>query len=60
MTSRGASCLLVVAVAVIAGIILYDTVFPSQRVADFTNVTYAGSDGVTLRAYLARPTGAGG
>jgi carboxymethylenebutenolidase len=51
--------LLVVAVMMIGGIILYDTVFPSQHVADFTNVTYADSDGVTLRAYLARPTGAG-
>jgi carboxymethylenebutenolidase len=48
--------LLVVAVA---GVILYDSLFPAQTAADFTNVTYPGPDGVTLRAYLAKPDGAG-
>jgi len=57
--AMGVLGLLVATVAVIGGIILYDTVFPSQRVTDFVNVTFTGSEGVMLRAYLARPAGAG-
>jgi len=43
----------------IAGVILYDSLFPVQTAADFTNVTYPGPDGITLRAYLAKPQGDG-
>jgi carboxymethylenebutenolidase len=43
----------------VAGVILYDSLFPAQTAADFTNVTYTGPDGVTLRAYLAQPAGDG-
>ena len=57
--AMGVLGLLVATVAVTGGIILYDTVFPSQRVTDFANVTFSGVEGVTLRAYLARPAGAG-
>lgn len=46
-------------VVAIAGVILYDSLFPAQTAADFTNLTYPGPDGVTLQAYLARPDGAG-
>jgi carboxymethylenebutenolidase len=46
-------------VLVIAGIIAFDHFFPAQRVTDFTNVTYPGSDGTTLHAFLAVPAGDG-
>jgi len=46
-------------VLVVAGVILYDSFFPAQTAADFTNVTYPGPGGVTLRAYLAKPQGDG-
>jgi carboxymethylenebutenolidase len=46
-------------VLVVAGIILFDTIFPSQRVIDFTNVTFTDAGGVTHHAYLAKPEGAG-
>jgi len=59
LTLLGLLGLVVLVVMAVGGLIAYDSVLPSQRVADFTNVTYAGSDGVTLRAYLARPSGAG-
>ena len=48
----------VIGVLAVAGIIVFDSVFPAQRVTDLTNVTYAGPDGVTLHGYLARPAGA--
>ena len=48
-----------VLVLVVAGIVLFDMVFPSQRVTDFTNVTFRDSDGATHHAYLAKPEGAG-
>lgn len=38
-----------------AALILPDSIFPDQRVTDFSNVTYPGPDGVTLHAYLAQP-----
>jgi len=44
---------------VVAGVVLFDSLFPAQTATDFTNVTYPGPDGVTLRAYLAQPTGDG-
>lgn len=43
----------------LAGVILYDSLFPAQTAADFTNITFPGPDGVTLRAYLAKPQGDG-
>jgi carboxymethylenebutenolidase len=43
----------------VAGIVLYDSLFPAQTAADFTNLTYPGPDGVSLRAYLASPQGEG-
>jgi len=43
----------------VAGVILFDSLFPAQTAADFTNVTYPGPDGVTLRAYLVQPDGDG-
>jgi len=46
-------------VLVVAGVILFDTVFPSQRVTDFTNVTFTDVVGATHDAYLAKPEGAG-
>ena len=46
-------------VLVVAGVILFDTVFPSQRVTDFTNVTFTDDGGATHHAYLAKPEGAG-
>ncbi len=48
-----------IGVLAVVGVIAFDGMFPSQRVTDFTNVTYAGVEGVTLRAYLARPAGTG-
>jgi carboxymethylenebutenolidase len=46
-------------VVAVAGVILYDSLFPAQTATDFTNVTYPGPDGVTLQAYLAEPEGDG-
>jgi carboxymethylenebutenolidase len=46
-------------VIVVGGIILADSLFPDQRVTDFANVTYPGSDGQPLHAYLARPSATG-
>ena len=43
----------------VAGVILFDSLYPAQTAADFTNVTYPGPDGVTLRAYQAQPEGEG-
>lgn len=51
--------LLLAGVLVIAGIIVYDSQFPAERVSDLTNVTYTGADGETLRGYLAVPPGGG-
>lgn len=51
--------LMLVGVLVIAGIIIYDSRFPAQRVSDLTNVTYTSADGTTLRGYLALPPGTG-
>jgi carboxymethylenebutenolidase len=48
-----------IVVVAMAGIILFDSLFPAQTAADFTNVTYPGPDGTTLRAYLAQPEGEG-
>jgi carboxymethylenebutenolidase len=48
-----------VLVLVLAGIILYDTMFPAQRVTDFTNVTFTDAGGATHHAYLAQPASAG-
>lgn len=55
----GVLALFLVGVLILAGVILYDGIFPAQRVTDLTNVTYVGPDGTTLHGYLARPTGAG-
>ena len=43
----------------VAGVILFDSLFHAQTAADFTNVTYPGPGGITLRAYLAQPAGDG-
>lgn len=47
---------LLVAVAVVAlvviGTVAYDSIFPSQRASDFTNVTFQGDNGIQLQAYL--------
>lgn len=51
--------LVLVGVLVIAGIIVYDSLFSAQRVSELTNVTYPGPDGITLRGYLAVPPGGG-
>jgi len=42
-------------VVIIGGLILADSLFPDQRVTDFANVTYPGSNGQPLQAYLAQP-----
>ncbi len=55
----GIAVLIAASMLVLAGVILYDSTFPAQRVTDLTNVTYAGPNGVTLHGYLARPTGNG-
>lgn len=55
----GVLAFLLAGVLILAGVILYDSLFPAQRVTDLTNVTYAGPDGTTLHGYLARPAGAG-
>ena len=44
-------------VLAVAGIVLLDTIFPSQRVTDFTNVTFTDVDGAMHHAL---PGGAGG
>ena len=44
---------------IIGGLILADSLFPDQRVTDFANVTYPGSNGITLHAYLAQPSKTG-
>jgi hypothetical protein len=46
-------------IAVIAGMIIWDSIFPAQQATDFTNITYPGEDGLALNAYLAKPQGAG-
>ena len=55
----GIVVLIAASILVLAGIILYDSAFPAQRVTDLTNVTYSGPNGVTLHGYLARPAGSG-
>ena len=49
----------VIGVLVVAGLIVFDSVFPAQRVTDLTNVTYEGPDGARLHGYLPRPAGNG-
>lgn len=39
----------------LAGLLVWDTLFPSQHVNDFANVTFSGPGGITLQGYLARP-----
>ena len=51
--------LVVLVVLGLAGILGFDTLFPGERVADLTNVTYPGPDGSTLQAYLVEPEGPG-
>jgi carboxymethylenebutenolidase len=51
--------LVLLLVLALAGVIAYDHFFPAQRVTDFTNVTYPGPDGTTLRAFVAAPPGDG-
>jgi carboxymethylenebutenolidase len=55
----GVLALVLAGALILAGVILYDGMFPAQRVTDMTNVTYAGPDGATLHGYVARPAGAG-
>lgn len=45
------------AVIAVVGLIAYDSLFPAQTAADFTNVTYSGPNGITLSGYLAQPSG---
>jgi carboxymethylenebutenolidase len=45
---------LVVLVVGVVGVIVADSMFGAQA-TDYTNVTYPGSDGATLHAYLAAP-----
>lgn len=61
LTRVALSVLGVIGIGILAviGIIVFDSVFPAQRVTDLTNVTYAGPDGATLHSYLARPAGDG-
>ncbi|MEZ4832048.1 MAG: hypothetical protein R2873_08625 [Caldilineaceae bacterium] len=50
----GLLAVVVLAVAVLAGIIVYDTNF-GVAVEDGHNVTFAGENGLTLQGYVARP-----
>jgi carboxymethylenebutenolidase len=45
------------AIAGVAGVIIFDSLAPAQRVSDFANVTFTGPDGTELQGYLARPAG---
>ena len=54
----GILAVLIVGVAILAGIIIYDTNFGATT-ADVSNVTYAGEEETTLQGYLVRPEGAG-
>ena len=54
----GLLAVIVLAVAVLAGIIVYDTNL-GVAAADSTNVTYAGEGDLTLQGYVARPEGDG-
>jgi carboxymethylenebutenolidase len=51
--------LAVLAVLVVGGIILFDTLAPAQRASDFANVSFTSPDGVPLQGYLARPAADG-
>ncbi|MFM8323148.1 MAG: dienelactone hydrolase family protein [Chloroflexota bacterium] len=55
----GAVGVIGLAVLAIAGVVAFDSLFPAQTAADFTNVSYPGTDGRRLGAYLARPQGPG-
>ncbi len=55
----GAAALVLLAVLGLVGIIVYDTVNPSQVATDFTNISFPGPEGVMLNAYLARPADPG-
>lgn len=55
----GLVSLVLLAVLVIAGIIVFDTLSPAQRASDFTNVEFTSPEGVRLQGYLARPSGNG-
>lgn len=54
----GLLAVIVLAVAVLAGVIVYDTNF-GLAAEDAANVTFASEDGLTLRGYVARPAGDG-
>lgn len=54
-----AGALLAVLVLLVVGIIAFDSLFPAQRVSDFTNVTFNGPDGVSLQGYYTQPPGEG-
>ncbi len=54
----GALVVLLVAVVILAGVIIYDTNF-GVSAADVTNVTYTGAGETTLQGYLVRPEGEG-
>ena len=51
--------LVVLAGLILAAVIGFDTLFPGERVADLTNVSYPGPEETSLHAYLARPAGDG-
>ena len=55
----GMLALLALAIVGFAALLGFDTLFPGERVAELTNVTYPGQDDLTLNAYLARPSGSG-
>ena len=57
--AKGLLAVVGVLVLAVAGVVLFDTFFPSQRVTDFTNVTFTDDGGATHHAYLAKPEGAG-
>lgn len=47
--------LVIFASLIVGGLIAMDSMAPSQKAADFANITYPGLDGTELYAYLAQP-----
>lgn len=47
---------IVLAGLALVGLIGYDALFSGRTAAQFTNVTYAGPNGIALRAYVAKPS----
>ncbi len=49
------SLILAAGIFVLAGILVWDSLFPTQKVSDFANVEFSGPGGVTLQGYLSHP-----